>query len=131
MGKLSVKFMLRTAVVVFFGISVLGWIMTRSLKAEVRTRADQAATDQVEAMLIVLQTVDILSSQSVRSAMSVLLQEGERIGVPEINRTTTLDGQPIPDLRLGQSSQTGSVALVDTLKRLTGCTATLFVKKGD
>ncbi|MGD0906330.1 MAG: Cache 3/Cache 2 fusion domain-containing protein, partial [Candidatus Acidiferrales bacterium] len=131
MGKLSVKFMLRTVVVVFLGISVLGWIMTRALKVEVRARADQAAKDQVEAILTVLRMADNLSSQSVRSAMNVLLQEGERIGVPDINRATTLEGQSVPDLRLGQSSQIGNVALVDSLKRLTGCTATLFVKKGE
>lgn len=131
MGKLSVKFMFRTVVVVFCGISVLGWIMTRSLESEVRARADQEAKDQIEGMLTVLQTVDSLSSQSVRSAMKVLLQEGERLGVPDANQPTALEGQSVPDLRLGQSSQTGNFALVDRLKQLTGCTATLFVKKGD
>ena len=83
MGKISVKFMLGTVIVVVVGISVLGWIMTRSLESEVRGRADQEEQDQVESMLTVLQTVDNLSSESVRSAMKVLLQEGERIGVPE------------------------------------------------
>ena len=83
MGKLSVKFMLWTVIVVLLGISLLGWIMMRSLESEVRGRADQEAKDQVETMLTVLQTVDNLSSQSVRSAMRVLLQEGARIGVPE------------------------------------------------
>ena len=131
MGKLSVKFMLRTVIVVVLGISVLGWIMTRSLASEVRGRADQQATDQAEAMLTVLQTVDNLSSQSVRSAMKVLLQEGERLGMPEVDRSTTLEEQSVPDLRLGHSSQVGSFVLVDRLKQLTGCTATLFVKKGD
>jgi hypothetical protein len=67
---LSLKFMLRTAIVVTFGISVLGWIMTRSLGSEVRSRSDREATDQVSAVLNVLQTVDNLSSQSVRCAMS-------------------------------------------------------------
>jgi hypothetical protein len=54
MGKLSVKFTLLTVIVVVLGISVLGWIMTRSLESEVRGRADQQATDQVEAILTVL-----------------------------------------------------------------------------
>jgi methyl-accepting chemotaxis protein len=131
MGKLSVKFMLRTVVVVFLGTSVLGWILTRSLESEVRTRADQQKTDQVEGLLTVLQTADELSSQAVQSAMRVLLQEGERLGVPDTDRTTTLEGQSVPGLRLGQSPQTGNFAIVDRLKQLTACTATLFVKKGD
>jgi hypothetical protein len=132
MGKISVKFMLGTVIVVLLGISVLGWIMTRSLESEVRGRADQEMTDQVESMLTVLQTVDNLSSESVRSAMKVLLQEAERIGVPEIgSSSTSVVGQPVPDLRLGKVSQAGNFALVDHLKQLAGCTATLFVKKGD
>ncbi len=131
MQKLSFKFMLRTVIVVLIGVSALGYILTRSLASEVRKRADQEATDQVEATLNVLQTVDNLSSQSIQSAMKVLLQEGERIGVPETRNFTTLEGQPVPDLRLGNSPQTGNFALVDRLKQLMGCTATLFVKKGD
>ena len=131
MGKLSVKFMLRTVFVVVFGISVLGWIMTRSLESELRARADQEAADQVESVLTVLQTVDNLSSQSVQAAMKVLLEEGGRIGVPEPDKPMTIEGQSVPGLRLGNSSQIGNFALVDHLKQLTGCTATLFAKKGD
>jgi methyl-accepting chemotaxis protein len=129
--RLSVKFILRTAIIVVCGISVLGWMMTRSLGTEVRERADQEATHQVEAMLTVLQTVDTLSSQSVHSAMKVLRQEGERMGAPDIDKTVNLGDTPVPDLRFGRSSQVGNFALVDHLKQLTGCTATVFVKKGD
>ena len=122
--------MLWTSIVVVFGVSVLGWIMVHSLGVEIRGRADQAATDQAGAVLTILETVDNLSSQSVRSAMKVLLQEGDRLGVPEVNRTATIGGQLVPDLHLGRSSQVGSFALVDRLKQLTTCTATLFVKSG-
>jgi methyl-accepting chemotaxis protein len=123
--------MLWTMIVVFLGISTLGWIMIRSLESEVRGRANEEATDQIEAVLAVLQAVDNLSSQSVRSAMKVLLREAERIGVPEINKSATIEQQTVPDLRLGNASQTGNFVLVDHLKQLAGCTATLFVKKGD
>ncbi|MGB8012919.1 MAG: Cache 3/Cache 2 fusion domain-containing protein [Terriglobales bacterium] len=129
--RLSVKFMLRTALVVVFGVSVLGLIMTRELGSEVRGRADQQATDQVNAVLNVLQTMDNLSSQSVHSAMKVLLQEAERVGQPETGKPVTIEGQSVPSLSLGHSSQIGNFALVDRLKQLTGCTATLFVKNGD
>ena len=129
--RLALKFMLRTAVVAFFGISVLGWIMIRSLGSEVRGKADQEATDQADSVLGVLQAVDNLSSQSVQSAMKVLLQEGERRGQPESGKSAMIGGQSVPDLQLGRSSQVGNFALVDRLKQLTGCTATLFVKRGD
>jgi hypothetical protein len=64
MGKLSVKFMLRTVVVVVVGISALGWIMTRALESEVRARADQAADDQVEEISIVLHRRSTISVPS-------------------------------------------------------------------
>jgi len=123
--------MTRTVIVVVLGISALGWLVTRSLESEVRGRADQEASDQVESILTVLQSVDTLSMQSVRSAMNVLVQEGERVGTPEIRNSASLDGQTVPDLHLGNSSQVGNFVLVDRLKQLAGCTATLFVKKGD
>jgi hypothetical protein len=129
--RLSLKFMLRTAIVVVFGISVLGWIMTRSLGSEVRGRADQEAADQADGMLSVLQAADKLSSQSVQTAMKVLLQEGERLGQPQTGKSAMIEGQLVPDLELGRSSQVGNFGLVDRIKQLTGCTATLFVKSGD
>jgi methyl-accepting chemotaxis protein len=129
--RLSLKFMLRTAIVVVFGISVLGWIMTRSLGSEVRGRADQEAADQADGILSVLQAADKLSSQSVQTAMRVLLQEGERLGQPQTGKSATIDGKSVPDLELGRSSQVGNFGLVDRIKQLTGCTATLFVKSGD
>jgi methyl-accepting chemotaxis protein len=129
--RLSLKFMLPTTVVVILGVSVLGWIMSRALGSEVRERADREAKDHVDAVLAVLQTVDNLSLQSVQSAMKVLLQEGERIGVPESKNSATIAGQTVPDLHLGRASQVGNFALVDRLKQLNGGTATLFVKQGD
>jgi hypothetical protein len=115
--RLSVKFILPTAVVAVLGVAVLGMTITRYLGRELRGRADQQAADQVEAMLTVLQTADNLSSQSVRSAMKVLLQEGERIGAPETDKPTTIEGQMVPELRLGRSSQVGNFALVDRIKQ--------------
>ncbi len=123
--------MLWTTIVVAFGVSVLGWVAIRSLGSEVRGRADQEAADQVDTVLTVLQTVDDLNSQSVRSAMKVLLQEGERVGEPDASHSVSIGGHAVPDLAFGRSSQVGNFALVDRLKQLTGCTATLFVKNGD
>jgi len=130
-SQLSLKFMLPTTVVVIFGVSVMGWIMSRALGSEVRERADREAKDHVDAVLAVLQTVDNLSSQSVQAAMKVLLQEGDRVGVPESKKSATIAGQSVPDLYLGRASQVGNFALVDRIKQLTGSTATLFVKQGD
>ena len=129
--RLSLKFMLPTAIAVVFGISIFGLVIMRYWESGVRSRADKEASEQLESVISTLQTVDDLSSQSVRSAMKVMLQEGERIGVPESKGTAKIEGQEVPALYLGSSPQTGNFALVDHIKLLTDCTATLFVKDRD
>jgi hypothetical protein len=129
--RLSLKFMLPTVIVVVLGISIFGFVIKRSMESEVTERADQEAALQVEAVLDTLQAVDDLSSHSVRSAMKFMLQEGERLGAPEIHGSAKIADQVIPALYLGRSSQVGNFELVDHIKLLTGCAATVFVKHGD
>jgi len=127
--KLSLRFMLPTVTIVLLVMSLFGWLMGRTFESEVRSRANQEAEDQVERVLDGLQTVDGLSSQAVRSAMKVLVREGQQIGAPDIQGSATINGIVVPDLRLAGTSQVGNFVLVDRVKELTGCTATLFVRR--
>lgn len=128
---LSSKFMVPTAIAVVIGISIFALVILRYWESEVRTRADHEASEQMGSVLSTLQTVDDLSSQSVRSAMKVMLEEAKQIGAPEAKGIAKIDGQDVPALYLGPSAQTGNFALVDHIKLLSGCTATLFVKDRD
>jgi len=129
--NLIAKFMIPTVAVVLLTMALFGWIIARMLEGEVRNRANEEAKGQAESVLANLQSVDQLSSASVRSAMKVLLREAQQIGAPEIKGTINFGGEAIPELRLGSSSQAGNFSLVDRIKNLTGSTATLFVKRGD
>jgi len=121
--------MLPTVIIVLLVMSLFGWLIGRTFESEVRSRANQEAEDQVERVLDGLQTVDDLSSQAVRSAMKVLAREGQQLGAPDIRGSATINGIVVPDLRLGGASQVGNFVLVDRVKELTGCTATLFVRR--
>ena len=72
--KLSPRFMLPTVIIVLSVMSVFGWLIGRAFEAEVRKRANQEAEDQVDRVFDGLQTLDTLSSQTVRFAMKVLVR---------------------------------------------------------
>lgn len=129
--RLAWEFMVPTAAAAILGILGLGLIASHYLQKEVVNRADQEASMHIRATLDVLQTADDLSSSLVRSGMRVLQQEGARHGAPAISGSQDLDGRSVGSLRLGSTSQVGNFTLVDHVKVLTGCTATLFVKQGD
>jgi methyl-accepting chemotaxis protein len=129
--NLIVKFMLPTVLIVVVVMSGFGWLTDNQLESEVRTRGNGEAVAEIDRVLENLATVDSLSSEHVRSAMKVLLREGEQVGAATVGGAATIGGDEVPDLHLGNSSQVGNFALVDRIKELTGLTATLFVKRGE
>jgi len=130
-GKLTVKFMLPTVLIVVVLMSVFGWIMARALGAEVRARANSEAAAQVERIQESLGILDAMSSENVRSAMKVLVREGCQLGAPSVHGLAMLNRDSVPNLRFGNNPQVGNYTLVDRIKELTGNTATLFAKRGD
>ena len=130
-GKLSVRLMVPTVAVVCGTLLLFGWVMTRTLQAQVREGATRELDEQLEHIAGNLQEIDQLSSQSVQAAMKVLMREGAQAGVPRLAGTAQLGAQQVPALWLGKSAQVGDFALVDRVKQLMGSTATLFVKSGD
>jgi methyl-accepting chemotaxis protein len=129
-NKLLHKFMLPSIVMVFVVMAMLGAFTAHFFENEVRARANDSAMSEANSVLDNLATTDSLSSSGVHTAMKVLMREGRQSGAPDLKGSATLQGQPIPDLRLGGNSQVGNFALVDRVKELTGHTATLFVKQG-
>jgi methyl-accepting chemotaxis protein len=128
--RLIAKFMLPMVCIVVLVMFVVGGITDHALESQVRERANGEAVSGADQLLDTLATIDSLSSESVRSAMKVLIREAQHSGAPEIKGTATVAGQVVPDLRLGDSSQVGDFTLVDRIKDLTGNTATLFVRQG-
>ncbi|MGB9335545.1 MAG: methyl-accepting chemotaxis protein [Candidatus Acidiferrales bacterium] len=128
--RLTFRFMLPTIVIVVLIMTLFGWVVARVFAGEVRVNADAQAKEQADRVVEDLQTVVQLSSEHVRAAMKLLLHEGQSSGAPNIAGTTTLDGQSVPQLRLGNTPVVGNFLLVDRIKDLMGTVATLFVKQG-
>jgi methyl-accepting chemotaxis protein len=129
--KVAVRFMGPSVLVILAGVCIFGWRAAATLESEIRGRANEQATNQVDSVLSALQTVDTLSSQSVQAAMKFMLREGHRVGNPGQKGETRVGQQNVPNLYLGSATQCNNFQLVDIVREVTGATATLFVKRGD
>ena len=94
-----------------------------------RDAAEDAAT-QSDFVIARIATIDELARARVETAMRTLEDEGRRTGNPAINGEAALQGKTVPDLYLGPESQVLRFDVVDHVKQLAGCTATLFVWDG-
>jgi methyl-accepting chemotaxis protein len=121
--------MLPTVLVVVPIMLLFGWVADHTLETEVYSRANQEAAAQVDRVEASLQTIDSLSSQQIQAAMNVLKREGGQTGEPDVHGTAPVLGNPVAQLWLGKAAQDNDFTLVDRIKTLTGCTATLFVKQ--
>lgn len=129
--SLLTKFMAPTIIILLLIMVAFGWVIAGVLGSEVQNRAKGEAEAQANNVLGNLETIDALSSAAVQSSMKVLLKEGQLAGIPRIEGTTHVDGEAVPNLLLGSSSQVNNFSLVDRLRTLTGTSATVFVKRGD
>ncbi len=127
--KLALRFMLPTVLVVVPVMLLFGWVTDRTLETEVSSRANQEAASQVDRVEASLQTIDNLSSEQIQSAMNVLKREGGQTGEPAVRGTASVVGNSVAQLWLGGTAQDNDFTLVDRIKTLTSCTATLFVKQ--
>ena len=129
--RVALRFMGPSVLVILAGVCIFGWRTAATLESEIRARANEQATDQVDSVLGALQTVDTLSSQSVHAAMKFMRREGHRVGNPGQKGETRVGQQTVPNLYLGSETQCNNFQLVDVVREVTAATATLFVKRGD
>lgn len=129
--SLGLRFLLVTSIAVgvvglLFG--VIGWEVTRARDVQM---AQQQIVDQRQSLLRRLDNIDAMTTDAVHTGIRVLMDQGMRIGPPSIRGTAVVDGQRVPNLHLGTVSQTMNFDLVDSVRRLAGGTATLFVRTGE
>lgn len=128
--SLGLRFLLMTgtaagAVGLLFG--GIGWVFTRHHDLQM---AQQQIAEGDQSLIRRLDNVNAMTTDAVHTSMRVLMDQGIRTGVPQIKGTAVVAGRTVPDLHLGTVSQTMDFALVDSVRRLAGGTATLFVRTG-
>lgn len=100
------------------------YMFTLNLKA---TKAEAInETQKLERLLNVAKSLVI---EHVYSSMLLLKQRGLALGTPNIYGESELDGELIPNLRLGNFTQVNTTDLVDAVTHVGNGTATIFVKK--
>src|SRR4051794_27311697 len=129
--KLALKFMLPTVIIMVVVTMVVGSILISVQVAQIRQRASDAAAEQTERVLDTLQSVDTLADENVHAAIRVLMHAGKQLGGPAVGPGRAMNGEEVPDLKLGGTSQVGNFELVDRAKDLVGGTETLFVRRGE
>lgn len=129
--KLVLRILVPTIATVMGTMLLLGVVAAQIMASQIRAATAQEVVEQTERVTETLAAVNALSSQTVHGSMEVLRSEGQRVGEPSLASDVELNGQRVPDLRLGKLSQTGHFELVDRVRGLMGGTATLFARRGD
>jgi diguanylate cyclase (GGDEF)-like protein/PAS domain S-box-containing protein len=88
------------------------------------------AHEETQKLANLLVTARTLVSEHVLSSMALLKQYASVEGPPNIHGVTDMLGTQVPNLRFGDSPQTGRTILVDSVTRIGSGTATIFVKRG-
>lgn len=79
----------------------------------------------------VLDMARSLVIERVYSSMGLLKQKSVLLGSPSIDGKDTVNGEAVPNLKLGNAAQANQTDLVDGVTNIGNGTATIFVKKGD
>jgi methyl-accepting chemotaxis protein len=97
-----------------------------SITADVQEQ-ESALRDEVYSILSV---TDSLMGKRVKSSLDLLVERGDRIGIPRIGGFSDVGGTRVPALYLGDSMMNNEFGLVDGLTKTMEGTATLFVNDG-
>ncbi len=87
-----------------------------------------AARAQALTLTRLLKVTDMLVSEQTSVAMQLLKARGGALGAPNIDGTVNVDGQVLPNLKMGQTQIAGHFEVVDGISSLFGKAATIFVK---
>ena len=129
--KLVIKILIPTVATVMATLLLLAGVAGRIVASQIRDTTAAQVSEQTGRVTDTLNAVNALSLAAVEAAMRTLLDEGRRAGGASLGPDTDLNGERVPDLRLGGVSQTLNFELVDHVRGLMGGTATLFVRRGD
>lgn len=89
------------------------------------------AEEQARTLSRLLSLADTLIDEQADVAMRLLKERSSELGTPVTNGTIEVNGHRVPNLLIGKTQLTNNFKVVDSLTRLAGGTATLFVKSGD
>lgn len=113
-------------------VGILSLFVSAFYLFTLNVRATQAeAVHETKKLEHVLEMAKNMVIERVYSSMELLKQKSLTLGSPSIDGEELLNGEIIPNLILGSSSQTNQTYLVDGVTKIGSGTATIFVKKNE
>jgi signal transduction histidine kinase/CheY-like chemotaxis protein len=108
--------------------ALMAFLSLRSQVNRFATMAEQAAVKGVSGHL---HTADVTYDKLTVASLEVLRERTLQEGAPRIEGTATLGPREVPALWFGSTPVVNQFEIVDGVTKLTGGTATLFVRSGD
>lgn len=112
-----------------FGLCI-GFISFAFIFNQHLNKIEADAREETQKLSNLLITARTLVSEHVLSSMALLKQYASVEGSPNIEGVTDMLGTEVPNLKFGETAQTGRTILVDSVTRIGSGTATIFVKRG-
>ncbi|MDP4175262.1 MAG: methyl-accepting chemotaxis protein [Bacteroidota bacterium] len=130
--NISVKFLVPVVLIVFSATAVIATRIAYSVETEIINSASNEMKTGTEKVLSVMKSTNEVLTNEVSSAMNMLKEKGLAGGkAPELGSSVQIKNETAPELILQGKPQSGNYGLVDQIKKLTGASATLFVRSGD
>lgn len=130
--NISVKFLVPVVLIVFSATAIIATRIAYSVEEEIINSASNEMKNGTEKVLSVMKSTNEVLTNEVSSAMNMLKERGLAGGkAPELGNTVQVKNETAPELILQGKPQSGYYKLVDDVQKLTGASATLFVRSGD
>jgi len=106
-------------------------IFSQSESTRIATEVTSQAQQKTQEIIQVLSVTDALMMQQTHSSMALLAERSAALGEASIGPEVTVSGKQVPELMFGEKGQANNFDLVDGVVKVSGGTATLFVKSGN
>ncbi|NGX14769.1 Cache 3/Cache 2 fusion domain-containing protein, partial [Wenzhouxiangella sp. XN24] len=133
MKQLKLQTRIALPVSLFIATVVLGGAISLAVLDSRRMTNDVAAEAQRQGAATVglLEVIDALVTEQAISAMTLLQERADEMGLPYLEGETVVGDRTVPQLYFGDEPQANRFNLVDQVVGTVGGSATLFVKSGD
>src|SRR6056297_2196561 len=133
MKQLKLQTRIALPVSLFIATVVLGGGISLAVLDSRRMANDVAAEAERQGVATVglLEVIDALVTEQAISAMALLHERADEMGLPYLEGETQVRDRTVPQLYFGDEPQANRFNLVDQVVGAVGGSATLFVKSGD
>jgi methyl-accepting chemotaxis protein len=130
-NNIQARFIVPVSVFVITVVLGGALIFSNMENKRIATEVSGDAQGKIQNLIQILGLSDALLMEQTRTAMRLLIERGSALGTAATGPLVKVGEKSVPDLLLGGSGQANHYSLVDGVVKMTGGTATLFVKSGD